>query len=358
MYPYNSNWQPSTPHSSHPTSNSQPFRPDGTLDPEYQRRIAQNNAPPSRSVQVHQFQSSYPYNQYPPPPSHLPTSYHQNPPPHLPPPPQYHHSHQQPHQPTHSYPPPQTHHHQQQQQQQPYLPTPHDPQGSSSGMMSRFRPSGRKKALLVGINYKGTPAELKGCVRDVTFIHHLLTSKFGFRNQDFVVLTDERSGISGVRTGMPTKKVILDSIKWLISESRPGDSLWFSFSGHGSQVRDSSGDESDGYDETILPVNYKTAGHIVDDQLYEIVKRVCRGARLTVLLDACHSGTGKSFNTFHIHSLCLKQLKSCQLTMYSFNLSFFSFFIFYSKQVWIFHINMMYLVQVVDKKLIQVDLQV
>lgn len=159
-------------------------------------------------------------------------------------------------------------------------------------MTSSFRPSGRKKALLVGINYRGTSAALKGCVRDVTFVHHLLVSKFGFHTKDFVVLTDENSGIPGVRKGMPNRRTILDSLRWLVQDSRPGDSLWFSFSGHGSQVVDKNGDESDGYDETILPVDYKRAGHIIDDEMYDIVRRITRGARLTVLLDACHSGTG------------------------------------------------------------------
>lgn len=167
-------------------------------------------------------------------------------------------------------------------------------------MTSYFQPSGRRKALLVGINYRGTSAELRGCVRDVTFVHHLLTTKFGFRSADFVVLTDEATGISGVRRGAPTRRTILDSLRWLVADTRPGDSLWFSFSGHGSQVRDVSGDEDDGYDETILPVDYRKSGHIIDDELYDIVRRICRGARLTVLLDACHSGTCfvKSFNAF------------------------------------------------------------
>lgn len=159
-------------------------------------------------------------------------------------------------------------------------------------MPSTFRPSGRKKALLVGINYRGTSAALRGCVRDVTYVHHLLVSKFGFRTKDFVVLTDENTGIPGVRKGMPTRRTILDSLRWLVEDTRPGDSLWFSFSGHGSQVIDKNGDESDGFDETILPVDYKRAGHIIDDEMYDIVRRIVRGARLTVLLDACHSGTG------------------------------------------------------------------
>lgn len=158
--------------------------------------------------------------------------------------------------------------------------------------MSSFSPTGRRRALLVGVNYAGSRNRLRGCVRDVTFVHHLLIAKFGFQQRDIVVLTDEDPNIRHVRRGRPDRRTIIDSLKWLVDSSRSGDSFWFSFSGHGSQVVDKNGDESDGYDETILPVDYKTAGPIIDDQLYEIVRRIAKGARLTVLIDACHSGTG------------------------------------------------------------------
>lgn len=36
-------------------------------------------------------------------------------------------------------------------------------------------------------------------------------------------------------------------------------------SGHGGQTEDLDGDEDDGYDEVIYPLDFKTAGHIVDD---------------------------------------------------------------------------------------------
>jgi hypothetical protein len=36
-------------------------------------------------------------------------------------------------------------------------------------------------------------------------------------------------------------------------------------SGHGGQTKDTDGDEADGYDETIYPLDFKQAGHIVDD---------------------------------------------------------------------------------------------
>ena len=36
-------------------------------------------------------------------------------------------------------------------------------------------------------------------------------------------------------------------------------------SGHGGQTKDLDGDEADGFDEVIYPVDFEKAGHIVDD---------------------------------------------------------------------------------------------
>lgn len=70
------------------------------------------------------------------------------------------------------------------------------------------------------------------------------------------------------------------------------DSLFFHYSGHGSRVRDQDGDEDDGYDETIIPVDYKSAGEIVDDELHWVlVKPLPPGCRLTAIFDCCHSGS-------------------------------------------------------------------
>ena len=42
-------------------------------------------------------------------------------------------------------------------------------------------------------------------------------------------------------------------------------------SGHGGQTRDLDGEEIDGYDEVIFPVDYLTAGHIVDDVSFQLI---------------------------------------------------------------------------------------
>ena len=55
---------------------------------------------------------------------------------------------------------------------------------------------------------------------------------------------------------------------------------------------DDSGDEVDGYDETILPVDWKTAGNILDDELYNIfVIPMRKGVTATILMDSCYSAT-------------------------------------------------------------------
>ena len=72
-------------------------------------------------------------------------------------------------------------------------------------------------------------------------------------------------------------------MQWLVQGARPNDSLWFHYSGHGGQTKDKDGDEGDGYDETIYPMDHETAGHLVDDDMHEIMVRPLPiGCRLTV----------------------------------------------------------------------------
>jgi len=81
-------------------------------------------------------------------------------------------------------------------------------------------------------------------------------------------------------------------MKWLVRDARTNDSLFFHYSGHGGQTKDLDGDEADGYDEVIYPVDHETAGEIVDDIMHEImVKPLPPGCRLTSIFDSCHSGS-------------------------------------------------------------------
>eukprot|EP00923_Selenidium_pygospionis_P017312 GHVN01030404.1.p1 GENE.GHVN01030404.1~~GHVN01030404.1.p1 ORF type:complete len:415 (+),score=31.90 GHVN01030404.1:1039-2283(+) len=147
--------------------------------------------------------------------------------------------------------------------------------------------TGCRKALLIGINYKGTRAELQGCIHDVARIRFLIYHLYGFR--DVVCLTDD----SQVEHFKPTKANITKAMQWLLAGSRAGDSFIFHYSGHGGQVRDTTGFEEDGMDETILPVDFQQAGQLTDDELHHyLVQKLPTGARLTAIMDCCNSGTG------------------------------------------------------------------
>ena len=47
----------------------------------------------------------------------------------------------------------------------------------------------------------------------------------------------------------PTKKNILEAFDRVVEYSKAGDVVFIHYSGHGGRVRDTSGDEADGYDE-------------------------------------------------------------------------------------------------------------
>ncbi|KKF97211.1 Metacaspase-1A [Ceratocystis platani] len=148
--------------------------------------------------------------------------------------------------------------------------------------------TGSRKALLIGINYVGTQAALRGCINDVNNVSRFLIERQGYRREDMVILTDNQTN----PMGQPTKANILRAMSWLVAGAKANDSLFFHYSGHGGQTKDLDGDEDDGYDEVIYPVDFKTNGHIVDDQMHHImVRSLPAGVRLTAIFDSCHSGS-------------------------------------------------------------------
>jgi AMMECR1 domain-containing protein len=90
----------------------------------------------------------------------------------------------------------------------------------------------KRKALFIGINYFRTRSELRGCIADVKNVHNWLTANYGFH--EICILTDDSTD----PRGQPTRKNMINGMKWLVRDARPGDAFFFHFSGHGSRVRD------------------------------------------------------------------------------------------------------------------------
>jgi len=149
--------------------------------------------------------------------------------------------------------------------------------------------TGKRKALLVGVNYTGTSNALRGCHNDVKNVSRFLMERYNYKQEDMVILMDDPQ-LS--HRQQPTRRNILEAMQWLVSQSAPNDSLFFHYSGHGGQAADTNGDEEDGTDETIYPIDFKQAGMIIDDEMHNImVKPLPAGCRLTAIFDSCHSGS-------------------------------------------------------------------
>ena len=124
-----------------------------------------------------------------------------------------------------------------------------------------------KRALLVGIsNYSSNSTT------QWTDIH-------GANDVELIAATlkSQRFSIAKVTNKQATAKRIRKELTSLVRSCRAGDVVYIHFSGHGQPFEDKSGDENDGWDESIIPYDahkayskgmYEGSNHILDDELY------------------------------------------------------------------------------------------
>lgn len=92
-----------------------------------------------------------------------------------------------------------------------------------------------------------------------------------------VVLLDERA----------TRGEFSAIVRRMAEMSSPDDHTNIYYSGHGGQVRDASGDEEDGRDETMCFYDRDLA----DDALWELLRFFPSGSTVFLFSDSCHSGS-------------------------------------------------------------------
>lgn len=135
-----------------------------------------------------------------------------------------------------------------------------------------------KRAICIGINnYPGTYNDLNGCVNDAHDWADLLGKEFQF-GKSVQLMTDSDA----------TRDGILKALGKAVADSKAGDLLVVTFSGHGTWVYDQGErDESDNRDEAICVYD----GTVLDDEIRAGIRRLDPGVQLTVISDSCHSGT-------------------------------------------------------------------
>jgi len=90
-----------------------------------------------------------------------------------------------------------------------------------------------------------------------------------------------------LKTQLATSGNVIFCLQEYAKNLQTGDLLVFYFSGHGGQVTDTSGDETDGQDETLVLYNR----HLIDDELNKIWPTFKAGVRIVMISDSCNSGT-------------------------------------------------------------------
>ena len=156
--------------------------------------------------------------------------------------------------------------------------------------------SQNKRALLIGIS-------------DYQLINNTANSWENIHGANDVAIlspTLQQHGfkVTSIVNQQATAANIRKQLSKLSSSCKPGDIVYLHFSCHGQPVEDIDGDETDGWDEAIVPVDaqksyvkdkYEGENHIIDDELNRffctIRSKIGRNGYLTVVVDACHAGT-------------------------------------------------------------------
>ena len=149
---------------------------------------------------------------------------------------------------------------------------------SSRGVTMAAR-RGRGVSIHIGLNavspahYEGWSGDLQACEFDA---------------KDMAALA-RAAGITPtiLLTKNATRAKALGAIQAAAKQLKAGDLLFLSYSGHGGQVPDVSGEETDKLDETWCLFD----GELIDDELYLELTKFAEGVRILVLSDSCHSGT-------------------------------------------------------------------
>jgi len=167
-----------------------------------------------------------------------------------------------------------------------------------------------KKAVIVGCDYPGTVSELKGGVNDAYALAELLTRQLGFRRDHICFLVDRDRATTGPERNverLPTRASILRALEWLTSRSEPGDVLFFSFAGLGTQTTAANSIDEDAMHEAFCPTDFAHEESkqeaqqlgttpfpyrlVHDCEVQTLLHRAHPMAHLLCVLDCNHSGT-------------------------------------------------------------------
>ncbi len=135
-------------------------------------------------------------------------------------------------------------------------------------------------ALIIGINAYQDANTLSWCINDANGMEDALINN-GWEKDQITKLLDTNA----------TKEHIKTELTDIINKTTSNDYILVFYSGHGTQIPDTNGDETDGYDEAIVPVDFNgdISSLIIDDDLGEIFSH-SKTQKGVFIFDSCFSG--------------------------------------------------------------------
>lgn len=136
----------------------------------------------------------------------------------------------------------------------------------------------RFHGVFVGCDHRGTPQEIRGAESSAEIMHDYLRNTPGWDIDDMELFLGPQATWSNIKS----------SIARAINRAQPGDEFLFYFCDHGGNqtLTDDSGDEPDGFDESLVAADRLVS----DDTLAHWLSGFRDCVTITVKLDCCHSG--------------------------------------------------------------------
>lgn len=147
----------------------------------------------------------------------------------------------------------------------------------------------KKHALLIGISDYQYVGKLASAVRDAKKMEAFFLEDLGIKKANIQHLYNQQA----------THDNIMAAFKRLYHDVKKNDQVFVYYSGHGSQIPDTNGDEKDKWDETLVSIDARDkngtgvfSNMVIDDELDDAFKRIeDKGVNTVMITDACHSGS-------------------------------------------------------------------
>lgn len=146
-----------------------------------------------------------------------------------------------------------------------------------------------KRALVIGINTyryhdqlmeeRRIPLNLEGCTDDAKDMRQALIDFLDFSPSEIKMLLNEQASLAAIEHEIAA---------WLVNETRPGDSVFFYFSGHGFLMQHPRGDQTLLCPHDANP--FDLSNLLSANRMAELFSGL-KGRTLVAVVDSCHSAS-------------------------------------------------------------------